>query len=157
MPLKLWLPDYADAGMPSRSASSARTSVTYCKPSSSGIRCSRSWSVGSLIQPSMGMALSGITISTGCLGSHWAGADLTWMENVAQGAVVKNHDLAEIGLNLSKVLDVSPVTNSAVLSIVSACKVLALHLEPVNDGICVLLNRRGEYDQILPFTDLSRR
>ena len=92
MPLKLWLPDYADAGMPSRSASSARTSVTYCKPSSSGIRCSRSWSVGSLIQPSMGMALSGITVSIGCLGSHWAGADLTWMENVAQGAVVKNHD-----------------------------------------------------------------
>jgi hypothetical protein len=60
MPLELWLDylDYADAGMPSRSASSARTSVAYCKPSSSGMRCSKSWSVGSLIQPSMGMALS---------------------------------------------------------------------------------------------------
>jgi hypothetical protein len=77
------------------------------------------------------------------------------VENIAQRAVVKNHDLAEIGLNLGKILDVSPVANSAVLSIVSACKVLALHLEPVDDGICVLLYRSGEYNQVVPFTDLS--
>lgn len=79
------------------------------------------------------------------------------MENVAQGAVIKNHDLAEIRLNLSKILDVSPVANSAVLSIVSARKVLALHLQPVDDGICILLYRSGEYNQVVPFTDLSLR
>jgi hypothetical protein len=76
------------------------------------------------------------------------------MEDVAQGAVIKNHDLAEVRLNLCKVLDVSPVANSAVLPVVSSCKVLALHLQPVDDGISVLLNRCGEYNQIVPFADL---
>jgi hypothetical protein len=76
------------------------------------------------------------------------------MKNIAQGAVIKNHDLAEIGLNLSKVLDVSPVANSAVLPIISACKVLALHLQPVDDGICVLLYRGSKYNQVVPFTNL---
>lgn len=44
---------------PLRSASSARTSVAYCNASSMGIKCIRSVSVGSLIHPSIGMALSG--------------------------------------------------------------------------------------------------
>lgn len=43
---------------PPRNASNARTSCTYCKPSSIGTRCMRSVSVGSLIQPWMGIALS---------------------------------------------------------------------------------------------------
>lgn len=86
--------------------------------------------------------------------AHWTEGELTRMENVAQGAIIKNHDFAEIGLDLSKVLDISPVANSAVLSIVPACKILALHLQPVDDGICVLLYRGGEYDQIVPLTNL---
>jgi hypothetical protein len=43
---------------PSRNARRARTSVTYCRPSRRGTRCKRSLSVGSLIQPSIGIALS---------------------------------------------------------------------------------------------------
>ena len=43
---------------PRRNASNARTSVTYCRASKVGIRCSRPLSVGSLIQPSIGTALS---------------------------------------------------------------------------------------------------
>ena len=43
---------------PLRNASRARTSVTYCSPSKIGMRCKRSLSVGSLIQPSIGIALS---------------------------------------------------------------------------------------------------
>ena len=43
---------------PRRSARRARTSVTYCRPSRIGMRFRRSLSVGSLIQPSMGIALS---------------------------------------------------------------------------------------------------
>lgn len=57
--------DYVSVS-PRRNASSARTSVTYCNASSIGIKCKRPLSVGSLIQPSMGMALSGwmsVTIS----------------------------------------------------------------------------------------------
>jgi hypothetical protein len=76
------------------------------------------------------------------------------MEDVAQGAIVKNHDLAQIRLNLSKILDVSPVANSAVLAVVSPSEILALHLQPVDDRIGVFLNRSGEYNQVVPFTDL---
>jgi len=50
-------PFYASAS-PLRSARSARTSVTYCNASRIGMRWSRPLSVGSLIQPSIGMALS---------------------------------------------------------------------------------------------------
>jgi hypothetical protein len=76
------------------------------------------------------------------------------MKNVAQGAVIKNHDLAQIRLHLGKVLDVSSVTNRAVLSVVSSCEILALHLEPVDNRIGVLLYRGGEDDQVVPFTNL---
>ena len=44
---------------PLLSANNALTSDTYCNASNRGIKCSKSLSVGSLIQPSMGMALSG--------------------------------------------------------------------------------------------------
>ena len=50
------------------------------------------------------------------------------MENVAHGAVIEDHNLAEVRLHLSKILDVSPVTESAVLPVISSCKVLALYL-----------------------------
>ena len=49
---------HACCACPCRNANSARTSVTYCSPSSIGIRCRRSLSVGSEIQPSIGIALS---------------------------------------------------------------------------------------------------
>ena len=143
-----WLPCYADDGMPSRSASNARTSVTYCKPSRSGMRCSRSLSVGSLIQPSIGMALSVFAYQYGFAfgASDTKKADLTWMKNVAYGAVIKNHNLAQIRLHLGKILDISPVAERAVLSVISSRKVFALHLQPVDDRIGVLLHRRSEYD-----------
>lgn len=59
---------HARSACPSRKASNARTSVTYCNPSSRGTRCSRSLSVGSLIQPSMGIALS-VSCSSECVQS----------------------------------------------------------------------------------------
>lgn len=49
---------YACCACPCLSANSALTSVTYCSPSRRGIRYINSLSVGSLIQPSMGIALS---------------------------------------------------------------------------------------------------
>jgi hypothetical protein len=78
------------------------------------------------------------------------------MENVAQGAVIKNHDFAEVRLNLSKILDVSPVTEGAVLPIVPSHEVLALDLKPIDDRIGILLYRSSEDDEIIPFTNLAR-
>jgi hypothetical protein len=66
--------------------------------------------------------------------------DLTWMEYVAQGAVIKNHDFAEVWLDLSKIFDVGPVAEGAVLPVISPDKVLALDLEPVDDGIGIFLH-----------------
>jgi hypothetical protein len=76
----------------------------------------------------MGMALSVFAISICSLRRVRTVAYLTWMEDVAQGAVIKNHDFAEIRLDLSKILDISPIANSAVLPVVSSGEVLALHL-----------------------------
>lgn len=45
---------------PPLNASSALTSDTYWRPSRNGIRCCRSLSVGSLIQPCIGIALSAL-------------------------------------------------------------------------------------------------
>jgi hypothetical protein len=89
-------------------------------------------------------------------GRHSAGPTvLTWMEDVAQGAVIKDHDLAEIRLDLSEIFDISPVAEGAVLPIVSPHEVLALYLEPVDDRIGVFLHGCGEDDKIIPFTNLG--
>lgn len=81
--------------------------------------------------------------------------DLTWMEYVAQRAVIKDHDFAEVRLDLSKIFDVRPVAEGAVLSIVPPHEVLALNLEPVDDGIGILLYRSSKDDEIIPFTNLA--
>jgi hypothetical protein len=80
---------------------------------------------------------------------------LTWVEDVTQGAVIKDHDLAEIRLDLSEIFDVGPVAEGAVLPIVSPHEVLALYLEPVDDRIGVFLDGCGEDDEIIPFTNLG--
>jgi hypothetical protein len=52
---------------------------------------------------------------------------LTFMKNVAHRTVVQDHDFAEIWLYLRKILDICAVAESAVLSVVSTSKVLALN------------------------------
>lgn len=81
--------------------------------------------MGSLIQPSIGIALSALLVRH-CHSDETRRADLTWMEYVADGTVIKYHDFAQIWLHLCKVLDIAPVTESTVLSVVSSSKVLAL-------------------------------
>lgn len=73
------------------------------------------------------------------------------MEDVAHRTVVQDHDFAKIRLHLSEVFDVCAVAESAVLTVVSAGKVLALDFQPVDDWIGVLLNRGRENNQIVPF------
>lgn len=41
------------------------------------------------------------------------------------------------------------------LPVVSPDKILALHLQPIDDGIGVFLHRGGEDDEVIPFTDLA--
>lgn len=68
------------------------------------------------------------------------------MEDVAQGAVIQNHDFTKIRFNLCEILDISPIAKRAVLSVISSCKIFALDFQPVDDGIGVLLHRGSEYD-----------
>lgn len=53
-----YLASYQGGISPIRSDKKALTSVAYWRASNKGIKCRRSISVGSLIQPSMGIALS---------------------------------------------------------------------------------------------------
>ena len=77
------------------------------------------------------------------------------MKYVTQGAVIKNHDFAQVGLNLGEVLDVSPIAEGAVLPIVSSHKVLALHFQPIDDRVGILLHGGSEDDKIIPLTNLG--
>jgi len=69
---------------------------------------------------------------------------LTLVKDVAHGAVINNHDPAEIRLNLGQILDVSPIAKRAVLPVVPSCKVLALRLQPVDYWVGIFLHRRRE-------------
>jgi hypothetical protein len=80
---------------------------------------------------------------------------LTRVENVAQWAVIKYHDLAEVRLNLSKILDVRAVAECAMLPIIATHKVFPLDLQPVDDRIGILLHRRSKNDEVVPFTNLA--
>lgn len=64
----------------------------------------------------------------------------TFVKDVAHGTVVQDHDFAKIRLDLGEILDVCAIAESAVLAVVAAGKVLALDLQPVNDGVGVLLD-----------------
>lgn len=78
------------------------------------------------------------------------------MENITHRTVVQNHDFAQIGLDLAQILDVGAVAEGAVLTVVSAAEVLALALEPVDDGVGVFLDGSGEDYEVVPFADLER-
>lgn len=149
-------------GNPCRKASNARTSVTYCSPSSKLTRCSSSWSVGSDIQPSMGRALSAISIvsrtskhdtthhSRIAQGSH------TFVENITHGRIIQNHHPRQIRLHSTQILDIRPVPESAMLPIIPSRKILPLPLQIINHGIRVLLHGSREYYQGVPFRDLAQ-
>ncbi len=58
------------------------------------MRCKRSLSVGSLIQPSMGIALSTFNQSENYLGV--LNNNFTFMKYVTQRAIIKYHDPAQV-------------------------------------------------------------
>lgn len=80
---------------------------------------------------------------------------LTFVEDIAHGTVINDHDLAQVGFNLGQVLDISPIAKRAVLPIVSSREVLALHFQPVNNRVGIFLHRGREYNQVVPFTNLG--
>ena len=84
------------------------------------------------------------------------GKRLTFVKDVAHGAIINDHDPAEVRLHLSHILDVSPVAERAVLPVVPSCKVLALRLQPVDNRVGVLLHRRRKDNQVVPFAHLWR-
>jgi hypothetical protein len=76
------------------------------------------------------------------------------VENIAHGTVIQDHDFAQVGFDLCQILDVCAIAKCAVLAVVSAAKVFPLAFDPVNDGICVLLHRCSENNEIVPFANL---
>ena len=66
------------------------------------------------------------------------------MKNITQRTIIQNDNLAQIRLHGAQVLDICTAPVRAVLAVVACGKVLALELEPVDDGIGVFLDRGGE-------------
>jgi hypothetical protein len=128
MPLKLWLPGLCRC----RHAEPKRKQCTYVSDILQALQQRdevQQIVVCWVANPAFdGNGIVCFAISILRLSARPKRAYLTWMEDVAQGAVIKNHDLAEIGLDLSKILDIGPTANSAVLPVVSPGEVLALHL-----------------------------
>lgn len=75
--------------------------------------------MGSLIHPCMGIALSDPGLAQDSLQVSNHGCRLTLVEHVTERAVVQYHDLAKIRLHRAQVFDESPVSECAVLPVVS--------------------------------------
>jgi hypothetical protein len=77
------------------------------------------------------------------------------MEEVAQRAVVEDHDLAKVWLDEAYILDVRVLALRAVVSVVARREELSLRLEPVYHRICVLLHRGCKDYELVPLRHLS--
>jgi hypothetical protein len=68
------------------------------------------------------------------------------MEDITQRAIIKDHDLTQVGLYRAQILDICPISECAMLPVVPPRKVLSLLLQPINDRICILLDRSSKYN-----------
>lgn len=111
--------------------------------------------MGSLIHPSIGIALS-VDEDTDQEHAHirfWG--EHTFVKDITHWAVVENHDFTQIGLYLAKVLDVGAIAEGAMLAVISAAEVFTFAFEPVNNGVCVFLHGSCEDDKIVPLAHLQ--
>jgi len=81
----------------------------------------------------------------------------TFMENIADRRIVQDDHLAQVRLNGAQILDVAPIPERAMLSVVPAGKVFLLLLEPVDDWISILLDRGGESNDFVPFAYFAEK
>lgn len=76
------------------------------------------------------------------------------MKDVAHRAIVQDHDLAQIRLDLAKVFDIRAIAECAVLAIVASAEIGAFTFQPINDWVCVLLDRGGKDYKVIPLAYL---
>lgn len=79
------------------------------------------------------------------------------MKTIAMWAVIKYYNFAQVWLNRAEVLNIRAVPEGTMLPVISAREVFPLLFKPVNDGICVLLDRGGENNKVIPFTYFSKK
>lgn len=65
---------------------------------------------------------------------------LAFVKDIAHGAIINYHDFTQIRLDLSKVFNVGPISECAMLPVIPSYEVLAFDLEPVNNGVGVFLD-----------------
>jgi hypothetical protein len=105
---------------PVRKPNKLRTSLTNLRARKKGIRCNRSLSVGSEIQPSIGIAFAVISTTLQRAG--------TFVPGITNGRVIENTNFSHILFNNGEIFDVCSVFDRAVLSIISCFKKLSLGL-----------------------------
>ena len=79
------------------------------------------------------------------------------VEQVAQRAVVEDHDLAQVRLYRAKVLYKGSVPERTMLPIETAREILSVALEPIDYGVGVLLDGGGKDHQVVPLAHLDSR
>lgn len=97
------------------------------------------------------MGWSVVTDACCWLRKGWA---RTLVKHVAQRAIVQDHDLTQVRLNRTEVLDEGAVAEGAVLSVVPAGEELPVRLQPVDYGVGVFLYRGRKDDEVVPLADL---
>lgn len=76
------------------------------------------------------------------------------MEHVAEWTIVQDHDLTQIRLDSTQVLDEGTVSECTVLPVIPCREELPLRFQPVDNRISIFLNGGREHHEIEPLADL---
>lgn len=81
-------------------------------------------------------------------------SSLTLMEHVAERAIVQDHDLTQVGLDSTQILDEGAVPECTVLPVVPCREEFPFRFQPVDYWVSIFLNRGREYNEVEPLADL---
>jgi hypothetical protein len=79
----------------------------------------------------------------------------TFVEYIAHGGIIDDHNLGEIGLYGRQIFYIRSVSMRAVLAVVTTLEILSILFQPIDNRICIFLYRCSKYNKIVPLRDLE--
>jgi hypothetical protein len=83
--------------------------------------------------------------------------DHTFMENITHRAIIQNSYSTQVRLNATQILYIRPIPKRAMLSIIPSLEELPLLLQPIDDGVSVLLDAGSEDDELVPLAHFAEK
>lgn len=80
----------------------------------------------------------------------------TLVKDIAHWAIVQDHHFTQIRFHRAKIFDVGAIPECAVLSIVTRLEVFPFRLEPVDNGVGILLDTGCEDHELVPLGNLAQ-